>query len=185
MADDTLGALRYILEMYHLLAVPVFDGTNADRSAHAEDVIAITGSEQRVVGIPITLRQFELRRTFAIRVNGLFLIEIDAVRHEFGLHRHAVVVNVGRGSAIDQDALIAALNSGHLGGAALDVMTPEPLPENHLLWTARNCLITPHISGGYNLPQTYVYVQEIALRNLKAYLAGEPLINEVNLNIGY
>ena len=97
----------------------------------------------------------------------------------------AYIVNVGRGTAIDQDALIAALNSSHLGGAALDVMMPEPLPENHLLWTARNCLITPHISGGYNLPQTYVYVQEIALRNLKAYLAGEPLINEVNLNIGY
>lgn len=97
----------------------------------------------------------------------------------------AYIVNVGRGSAIDQPALIDALNSGRLGGAALDVMTPEPLPENHLLWTARNCLITPHISGGYNLPQTYVYVQEIALRNLKAYLSGAPLINEVNLNIGY
>lgn len=97
----------------------------------------------------------------------------------------AYIINVGRGSAIDQEALLTALNSDHLGGAALDVMVPEPLPENHLLWTARNCLITPHISGGYNLPQTYEYVLEIALRNLKAYLAGEPLINEVNLNIGY
>ena len=97
----------------------------------------------------------------------------------------AYIVNVGRGSAIDQDALLAALNSDHLGGAALDVMVPEPLPENHLLWTARNCLITPHISGGYNLPQTYEYVLEIALNNLRAYLAGEPLVNEVILSRGY
>lgn len=92
MANDTLGALRYILEMYHFLAVPVFDGTDADRSAYAEDVIAITGSEQRVVGIPVTLRKLELRLSFAIGVDGLFLIEINAVRHEFGLHRHAVMV---------------------------------------------------------------------------------------------
>ena len=97
----------------------------------------------------------------------------------------AFIVNEGRGSAIDQDALAEALNSGHLGGAAIDVTTPEPLPSDSPLWKANNCVITPHVGGGYTLPQTKVYILEIALKNLKAYLAGEKLINEINLDKGY
>ena len=97
----------------------------------------------------------------------------------------AYVVNVGRGSAIDQEALVAALNDGHLGGAALDVMTPEPLPADHPLWTAKNCIITPHVSGGYNLPQTELYAIEIACNNLRAFVAGEPMANEVDVKRGY
>lgn len=97
----------------------------------------------------------------------------------------AYVVNVGRGSAIDQDALVDALNGEHLGGAALDVMVPEPLPSDHPLWTAKNCLITPHISGGYNLPQTELYAIEIACNNLRAFVSGTPMVNEVDVRRGY
>lgn len=97
----------------------------------------------------------------------------------------AFVVNEGRGSAIDQDALVEALNSGHLGGAALDVTSPEPLPSDSPLWKAENCFITPHVGGGYTLPQTKVYILEIALRNLKAFLSGDSLINEIDLEKGY
>lgn len=59
------------------------------------------------------------------------------------LRPDAYVVNVGRGSAIDQEALVEALQSGRLAGAALDVMTPEPLPEDHPLWDCPNAIITP------------------------------------------
>jgi len=57
--------------------------------------------------------------------------------------------NIGRGSTVDQPALIASLESGHLGLAYLDVMDPEPLPSNHPLWTTPNCFITPHTAGGH------------------------------------
>jgi len=56
--------------------------------------------------------------------------------------------NVGRGSTVDQAALAAALQSGRLSGACLDVTDPEPLPSDHFLWSAPNCYITPHIAGG-------------------------------------
>ncbi len=97
----------------------------------------------------------------------------------------AVLLNVGRGQAIDTDALCDALNSGHLGGAALDVTDPEPLPAEHPLWKAKNVLITPHISGGYNLPETYERVFQIAAENLGRYFRGEKLNNLVDFQTGY
>lgn len=95
------------------------------------------------------------------------------------------VVNVGRGSAIDQDALVAALNEGRLAGAALDVTEPEPLPENHPLWTARNCIITPHISGDMGLPYTVDKTVEFFCENLRRYTCGEELIKVVDVKEGY
>jgi phosphoglycerate dehydrogenase-like enzyme len=56
--------------------------------------------------------------------------------------------NVGRGATVDQEALIRGLRSGKVGAAYLDVMTPEPLPPDHPLWTAPNCFLTPHTAGG-------------------------------------
>jgi len=64
------------------------------------------------------------------------------------MKRGARFYNVGRGTTVDQDALIAALESGHLAGACLDVMEPEPLPPDHPLWRAPNCYLTCHIAGG-------------------------------------
>ena len=66
-----------------------------------------------------------------------------------------------------------------VAGAALDVTNPEPLPANHPLWQQENALITPHISGYWHLQATLDNVVAICLRNLKAYLAGESLINLV------
>lgn len=60
----------------------------------------------------------------------------------------AAFYNIGRGDTVDQDALISALESGHLSAAYLDVTSPEPLPYDHPLWQAPNCLITPHVAGG-------------------------------------
>ena len=68
------------------------------------------------------------------------------------LPENALVINVGRGNAVDQAALADALNGGRIAGAALDVAVPEPLPENDPLWDAKNLILTPHISGNLTPP---------------------------------
>jgi len=85
--------------------------------------------------------------------------------------------NVGRGATVDQDALLAALASGHLGAAYLDVTEPEPLPPAHPLWTAPRCYITPHIAGG-RADQDEALVHHF-LANLKAFTEGKPLVDRV------
>lgn len=97
----------------------------------------------------------------------------------------AVVLNVGRGSAIDPEALLAALQNGVIAGAAVDVTEPEPLPADSPLWAQPNLLITPHISGGYSLPATREEIIAICARNLAAFVAGRPLENVVDMQTGY
>lgn len=97
----------------------------------------------------------------------------------------AYFLNVGRGTAVDQDALLEALDSGRLAGASVDVTDPEPLPEDHPLWKAQNILITPHISGGHHLQETVNRIVDIAACNLKAYAEGTELRNVVNMTAGY
>ncbi len=91
----------------------------------------------------------------------------------------AFFVNGGRGDLVDQDALVAALESGHLAGAALDVCTPEPLPAESPLWDAPNLLLTPHVSGNFHLEATLDNIVAIAADNLRRFAAGEPLRNAV------
>ena len=85
----------------------------------------------------------------------------------------AAFYNVGRGDTVDQEALTAALKAGQVGAAYLDVTNPEPLPANHPLWSAPNCLITPHVAGGMQ-NEMDVLVDHF-LANFKRYLANEPL----------
>lgn len=85
--------------------------------------------------------------------------------------------NIGRGTTVDQPALMAALESGHLGAAYLDVMEPEPLPPSHPLWEAKNCLVTCHIGGGTreqdeNLANHFI-------ENLAAFVRGSPLVDRI------
>ena len=104
--------------------------------------------------------------------------KITVVAEEAHIARKA-----GRGNLIDEPALIAALQAGALGGAALDVAEQEPLPPEHPLWTTPNVIISPHISGG-----TEIYNRravEIFTDNLRRYLAGEPLRNVVDPARGY
>ncbi|MEG2175737.1 MAG: D-2-hydroxyacid dehydrogenase [Oscillibacter sp.] len=101
------------------------------------------------------------------------------------LPRHAIVVNVGRGGAVDQEALMNALNSGAIAGAALDVMTPEPLPANHPLWDTKNLLLTPHVSGNMTLGYTCDKNVEMFCRDLAHYAAGQPLEHLVDRRVGY
>ena len=95
------------------------------------------------------------------------------------------VINVGRGTVIDQEALLEALDDDRIAGAALDVMYPEPLPADHPLWTARNCIITPHISGDMGLPETIDITVDIFCENLKRYAEGRELTNMIDVNAGY
>jgi phosphoglycerate dehydrogenase-like enzyme len=87
---------------------------------------------------------------------------------------HAWVINVGRGDAVDEDALLHALHSGRIGGAALDVTVVEPLPANSPLWDAPNLIITPHAAGGRPLGGL-----DLLADNLAALINGEPLRNSV------
>lgn len=97
--------------------------------------------------------------------------------------KDALVVNVGRGSVIDTNALCEKLKSGELFGAVLDVFEQEPLEESSPLWEMENVLITPHISGvsfGHSA-RTERLIAEICAENLRRYIAGEPLKNIVRL----
>ena len=86
------------------------------------------------------------------------------------LPSYAWVINVGRGNAIDEDALASALHQGTLGGAGLDVMKTEPLPSDSPLWDAPRAILTPHNAGGRPL-----HTKEFISDNLTRLLAGDPL----------
>ena len=101
------------------------------------------------------------------------------------LPKGAYVVNVGRGTAIDQDALIASLDSGHLAGAALDVVVPEPLPADHPLRRAKNLLLTPHVAGNMTLGYTCDKSVQMFCDDLENYAAGRPLAHLVDRKRGY
>ena len=101
-----------------------------------------------------------------------------STRHALGRERiallpdHAWVVNVGRGSTVDEEALADALEAGTLGGAALDVFEKEPLPEASRLWKAPNVIVSPHAAGGR--PQG---AETLIVENLRRFLAGQQLKN--------
>lgn len=91
----------------------------------------------------------------------------------------AVLLNAGRGTVLDQEALARAMRAGKLWGAALDVTVPEPLPKDSPLWDTPRLLLTPHVAGGMRLEITRRKCVEMALDNLRRYVAGEPLRNVV------
>jgi phosphoglycerate dehydrogenase-like enzyme len=96
----------------------------------------------------------------------------------------AWLINVARGSLVDQDALLTALNDKAIGGAALDVADPEPLPSDHPLWDAPNCIITMHLSG---VAQTRMFQRAAArfVENLKRYKNGDDMIAVADFDRGY
>ena len=97
----------------------------------------------------------------------------------------AVLVNIGRGSAIKTDDLIEVLKAGHLYGVALDVLEEEPLNDGSPLWDMDNVFITPHASGGFKWPSVQNYYTDLVIANIDHLLKGEPLENEVDFITGY
>ena len=95
----------------------------------------------------------------------------------------AWLVNVARGRHVDTDALVAALAEGTIGGAALDVTDPEPLPDGHPLWESARCIITPHSA---DTPEMILPLLARRIRdNVARFAAGEPLLGLVDPALGY
>jgi phosphoglycerate dehydrogenase-like enzyme len=113
----------------------------------------------------------------------------DDTRHLIGakelslLKRSAVLVNVGRGHLVDEPALVAALSTGTLGGAALDVFEQEPLSVDSPLWEMTNVLLTPHVSG--LAPDYWGRAMVMFEDNLRRFTEGRPLLNVVDKKAGY
>lgn len=99
------------------------------------------------------------------------------------LPRHAIIVNVGRGSTLDEDALVAALRSGRVAGAALDVTATEPLPPDSALWELPNVLLSPHTAALSTKENARIV--ELFIDNLRRYLDGRPLRNVVDPTLLY
>jgi phosphoglycerate dehydrogenase-like enzyme len=99
------------------------------------------------------------------------------------MREDAWLVNVARGAHVDTGALVRALQDGQVGGAALDVTDPEPLPDGHPLWDLPNCLVTPHTANPWQTAQPLL-ARRIA-DNVRRDVAGEPLVGLVDLEAGY
>jgi phosphoglycerate dehydrogenase-like enzyme len=99
------------------------------------------------------------------------------------MQQGAYLVNIARGRVVDQDALVDALERGHLAGACLDVTTPEPLPADHPLWGMPNVVITPHVASRAAL--TGARRRALLFENVRRFGAGEPLLNVVDKAAGY
>jgi phosphoglycerate dehydrogenase-like enzyme len=99
------------------------------------------------------------------------------------MKNNAVVINVGRGPVVDEEALIDALRSNRIRGAALDVFDEEPLPEHHPFWTMPNVLLSPHTADHTN--GWVELAMQMFVRNFDHFIKGEPLENVVDKRAGY
>ncbi len=128
---------------------------------------ALTGADAVVLALPLleSTRQVLGARELALLAPG------------------AWVINVARGPHVDTDALLAALESGHLGGAGLDVTDPEPLPAGHPLWARPDVIITPHTANTRAMagPLLSARISE----NVRRFGAGEPLVGLIDPDLGY
>ena len=127
----------------------------------------LEGAEALVVAAPLTAGT---RAAIGARQLGL-------------LADGAVVVNVSRGPVVDQGALLAALDTGKVRGAALDVFDEEPLPADHWFWTHPHVLVHPHVAAV--TPRFWEREQALVLENWKRYREGRELLNVVDLSAGY
>lgn len=122
---------------------------------------------------------------------ALSLPETEQTKHLFDYERlhlmkkNSLLLNVGRGSAIETEALIKTMQEEYLAGVHLDVTEWEPLPKNSALWKIKNVYITPHISGRFNAQVTYDKVLQIFITNINHYLNQEPLEHIVDKKLGY
>ncbi len=143
-----------------------------------------------VPGAARTLVQADLHQALGdAQVVFLALALTPSTEHVIGAAELAVMrpdawlVNVARGRHVDTDALVAALTDGAIGGAALDVTDPEPLPDGHPLWDLERCIITPHTADTMEMI-TPLLARRIR-DNVARFAAGEPLLGQVDPALGY
>jgi len=141
---------------------------------HADETVAFEGLDEALKGAHVV---------------ALAAAATSETRHLLNAERlalladDAVVVNVGRGCLVDQDALVQALSAGSLRGAGLDVTDPEPLPDGDPLWALENCLITPHTADTSEMVRPLL--RERILQNHRRFSSGEPMLGLVDPAQGY
>ena len=140
----------------------------ADTVVGTENLVdALTGADVVFLALPLTAETRGLIGRAELEV----------------MEPHAWIVNVARGGHIVTDDLVRALQEGVIGGAALDVTDPEPLPAGHPLWTLPNCIITPHVG---NTPEMAVPLLSARIsENVRRRIAGEELVGLVDPRSGY
>ena len=168
-------------------------GTEVARRAHALGmrVTAIRASGREgpefvaYVGLPDELRKLAGEADFIVNTTPLTPATTELFDAGFfsAAKPGAFFVNVGRGRSVVQAALVAALKSGRLAGAGLDVTDPEPLPAESPLWQMQNVIITPHVSADSDLGNEARFA--IAIENLRRYVAGERMLSVVDVARGY
>ena len=99
------------------------------------------------------------------------------------LPKDAILINIARGTVVDELALIKSLQDGHLGGASLDVFATEPLPEDSPLWSMSNVLVSPH--SGSTSERENTLITDLFCNNLRRYLDGKPLVNVLDTELLY
>jgi phosphoglycerate dehydrogenase-like enzyme len=146
------------------------DGTVPHRIVGSETLGDVLGTADFVViAVPLTGRTRGL-------VDAAFLAK---------MRRTAWLINVGRGGHADEDALLAALRTGTIAGAALDVFADEPLPSSSPFWDLPNVIITPHIAGVAGTEHFWSAAAGLMADNLRRYASGQPLINVIDPSRGY
>jgi phosphoglycerate dehydrogenase-like enzyme len=153
-------------------------------------ILALTRSGREVGGATESLGPGELDRLLA--ESDFVLLSAPATAatrgllgaRELGLLQpHAWLINVARGSLVDTDALVAALREGRIGGAALDVTDPEPLPDGHPLWELENVIITSHSANTMAMGDI-CFAERLEL-NVRRFVAGEVPLGLVDVAAGY
>lgn len=184
-----------LLELYHKTICFVGTGSIATEAAKR-----LQGFDVNILGINTTGRDMpyfnrcypmaELKE--ALSQADVVVLSIPATKatHQLinqgnimDIKKGACLINIARGSILEEAALMEALRSGHLSGAALDVFEQEPLPEDSPLWELPNIVITPHNSWISEMRNERRF--QITYENLKRYISGEKLVNIVDINRGY
>jgi phosphoglycerate dehydrogenase-like enzyme len=137
------------------------------------------------VGLPDELSKLAAEADFVVNTTPLTPATTRMFDAKFfaAVKPGAFFVNVGRGQSVVQDELIAALRSGRLAGAGLDVTDPEPLPADSPLWQMQNVILTPHVSAQSDVDDSVRMA--VAVENLRRYVAGEKMLSVVDVAKGY
>jgi phosphoglycerate dehydrogenase-like enzyme len=168
-------------------------GTQVAQRAHALGmrVIATRGSRREgpdyvaYVGLADEAQKLAREADVVVNAAPLTAATTGMFDREFfaAMKPSAYFVSVGRGRSTVTDDLVAALRSGQIAGAGLDVTEPEPLPPDHALWTAPRVIITPHVAAMST--ESLQRMLTLAGENLRRYVAGEPLLSVVDVERGY
>jgi phosphoglycerate dehydrogenase-like enzyme len=191
--EDALPALSD-LEGKTLLVVGLGGiGTEVASRAHAlgMQVVAIRASGRTgpdyvsYVGLPDEMLKLAHDADFVVNCAPLTPQTTGIFNRGFfeAMKRSAYFLSVGRGKSTVTADLVAALGAGRIAGAGLDVVDPEPLPDNHPLWLAPNVIITPHVAA--DTPASAVNYNLLLRENLRRYVAGEPMLSVVDIDRGY